>query len=119
MKTIYYYQRVRVPDVVKTFKLSNISKIRRNPKIKGPPSLEVLKPYKRGEGFLNLKEDKESYYKEEPCVRGGCAVCIITDDDNNQFTGVSTCSFSDTFSYQIGRELAEQRALELVKEGKK
>lgn len=73
---------------------------------KGRPNPAMLYDYQRGEGFVEWSE------KVKPYAKGGNVLCVIASDWW-MLAGMATCSMSDTFSYQKGRELALLRATNL------
>ena len=73
---------------------------------KGRPNPAILYDYHRGEGFVEWTKQVKPYAK------GGATQCYIFGD-SWMLAGMATCSMSDTFSYQEGKELAFLRATNL------
>jgi hypothetical protein len=73
---------------------------------KGRPKNAMLYDYHRGEGFVDWPE------KVKPYAKGGATLCCIFGDFW-MIAGMATCSMSDTFSYEKGKELALLRATNL------
>ena len=72
---------------------------------KGRPHPALLYTYRRGDGFIELLTAK-------PYSRGGSVICCLVGD-GWMLVGTSTCSMSDTFSYQTGKDYALLRATNL------
>jgi hypothetical protein len=111
VKTSFYYERIKTSDLLESLDLQFSDQLK-GKKLTGSPSLTLLKPYVRGKGFLNLTEEKTIFIKELNNVfgKGGTVVCIIEDDNEQQYIGTANCSLSDHFNYTIGRNIAYGRA---------
>ena len=82
---------------------------------RGKPTMNDLVHYRRGEGWADSATKKPRAPK--PLERGGKTVCEIVDDKGTILaTGEARCSFSDNFSYSMGRLIASGRAMALAKD---
>jgi hypothetical protein len=97
------YSHFRVPSI------DNLKGLRR-----GSPEEGHLFSYSRGVGWIEKSSGVggNTWKNIRPLERGGKTVCEMVDSDGNVVVrGVAVCSFSDHFSYMMGRRIAFGRAL--------
>lgn len=70
--------------------------------VKGKPADETLYHYRQGTDLWT------------PYPRGGKTICYIKLRDGRIVKGEARCSYSDSFSYKTGRDLARKRACEAI-----
>lgn len=70
----------------------------------GKPHYTLLYQYSR-----NLGQLEGEFYNVQPSPCGGKTVVVI-EKSGKEYVGEATCSFSDSFCYRIGQEIATGRA---------